>query len=161
MAEYDTNLDTSSKYGPKAGKALDLWIKLARAYTTFNKLAVRDIAGFGLTQPQFAVMESLGHLGPMTIGELCRKMLVSGGNMTVVLDNLQKEGIIERIHNQADRRTINVRLTDKGEKMFEEMFPKHADFIMQRAAVLSDDEQEQLATLLKKLGLSLQEVDLD
>jgi len=148
-------LDTSNRYGKNAGRALDLWIKLARAYTTFNKLTVRNIATYHLTQPQFAVIEILGHLGPMTIGALCKKMLVSGGNMTVVLDNLQKEGLVERIHSVADRRTINVRLTDKGEKLFDEIFPKHAEYVENIVKVLSIEEQDQLASLLKKLGLSL------
>jgi MarR family 2-MHQ and catechol resistance regulon transcriptional repressor len=93
----------------------------------------------------------------MTIGELCRKQLVSGGNMTVVLDNLEKLGLVERAHSKEDRRAIVVRLTTKGKKLFDEIFVKHAEHIVRLASVLTDQEQEELAGLLKKLGVSLRE----
>jgi MarR family transcriptional regulator, 2-MHQ and catechol-resistance regulon repressor len=142
-------------YGEGLDTALDVWIKLARAYTTFSRLATKDILSHGLTLPQFGVLESLGHLGAMSTGELCRKLLVSGGNMTVVLDNLQKEGLIERVQSTEDRRTINVSLTEKGKHLFETVFPKHAHEIGELASVLTVDEQRELSRLLKKLGLAL------
>ncbi len=76
--------------------ALDLWVKLARCFSRFNMRTIEHIRQFGLTQAQFGVIECLGHLGPMKVGDLCRKMLVTGGNMTVVLDNLAKLGLIDR-----------------------------------------------------------------
>jgi len=91
----------------------------------------------------------------MTIGELCRKQLVSGGNMTVVVDNLGKLGLVERVHGKEDRRVILVRLTAKGKALFDEVFVKHAAHIAKLASVLTDQEQKELARLLKKLGLSL------
>lgn len=149
-------MHTSHKYGPKADKALNLWIKLARAYSVFNKASVHDIRGFGLTQPQFGALECLGHLGPMTIGELSRKMLVSGGNMTCVVDNLEKEGLVQRSTDMSDRRSVIVELTEKGIRTFEEIFPRHAEFVAGVASVLSEEEQEQLSLLLKKLGTNIQ-----
>ncbi len=144
------------KYGAREDKALGLWIKLARAYSVFNKASVHDIRGFGLTQPQFGALECLGHLGAMTIGQLSRKMLVSGGNMTCVVDNLEKEGLVRREAAASDRRSIIVDLTPKGRSLFEEIFPKHATFISEVAKALTEQEQEQLAVLLKKLGTRLE-----
>ena len=144
------------KYGAREDKALGLWIKLARAYSVFNKASVHDIRGFGLTQPQFGALECLGHLGAMTIGQLSRKMLVSGGNMTCVVANLQKEGLVRREAAASDRRSIIVDLTPKGRSLFEEIFPKHATFISEVAKALTEQEQEQLAVLLKKLGTRLE-----
>jgi MarR family transcriptional regulator, 2-MHQ and catechol-resistance regulon repressor len=149
-------MQTTTQYGNKAGKALDLWIKLARAYSMFNKASMHDIRGFGLTQPQFGALECLGHLGAMTIGELSRKMLVSGGNMTCVIDNLEKEGLVRREAAENDRRSVIVDLTERGKEMFEEIFPRHAEFISQVAEVLNEDEQTQLSGLLKKLGTRIQ-----
>ncbi len=150
-------MDTSTAYGIEAGRALDLWTKLARAFTTFNKLTIKDISAYGLTQPQFAVLETIGHLGPMTIGLLCKKMLVSGGNMTVVLDNLQREGLVERVTNKDDRRSIEIRLSAEGTRLFSEIFPKHASYVANIAKVLTPEEQRDLAAMLKKLGTSLSE----
>lgn len=148
-------MKTTKQYGKKADLALSMWVKLARAASTFGKLTHDQIRTFGLTEPQFAALETLGHLGPLTLGELCKKQLVSGGNMTVVIDNLAKEGLVERVRNNEDRRVILVQLTTKGKKLFSEIFPKHARFVAQIASVLTEAEQQELARLCKKLGTSL------
>jgi MarR family transcriptional regulator, 2-MHQ and catechol-resistance regulon repressor len=145
------------KYGKKADLALSMWVKLARASQTFGKFTEKHIQTFGLTEPQFGVLECLGHVGPITLGELSRKMLVSGGNMTCVVDNLAKEGLVERIPSQKDRRAIMVQLTQKGRSLFDEIFVKHAEFVTEVASVLTEDEQKELSELLKKLGLALKE----
>jgi MarR family 2-MHQ and catechol resistance regulon transcriptional repressor len=148
-------MKTTKKYGKKQDLALTMWVKLARAYTTFSKKSLENIRGFNLTEPQFSVLESLGHLGSMKIGTLCTKQLVSGGNMTLVVDNLEKEGLVERIYNKEDRRTITVQLTPKGLSLFEDIFSQHAKHIEKLASVLTEKEQEELAKLLKKLGCGL------
>ncbi len=150
-------MKTTKKYGKKADLALSLWVKLARASSTFSRLTNLDIQRYGLTQPQFSVIEALGHLGPMKMGSFCSKMLTSGGNITVVIDNLEKDGLVERVPFPKDRRAITVRLTLKGEKLFHDIFSKHAQFVTKVASVLTEDEQVQLSALLKKLGMALQE----
>ncbi len=148
-------MKTTKQYGKKIDSALSMWVKLARAHSTLSKLTDENIRSFGLTTPQFGVLECLGHLGPMTIGELCRKQLVSGGNMTVVVDNLTNIGLVERIPSKDDRRAIVVQLTKKGKKLFNEIFIRHADFVASTVGVLSDKEQSELSVLLKKLGKGL------
>lgn len=150
-------MKTTKKYGKKADLALGMWVKLARASSTFGHLTNLDIQRYGLTQPQFSVIEALGHLGPMKMGSFCSKMLTSGGNITVVIDNLEKDGLVERIPFPKDRRATTVRLTSKGEKLFHDIFSKHAQFVTKIASVLNEDEQIQLSALLKKLGMALQE----
>ena len=132
-----------------------MWVKLARAYSTFSRLAVEDIRRHGLTQPQFGIIESLGHLGHMTLGDLSRKQLSSCGNTTVVVDNLEKEGLVERRGCKKDRRSIYVHLTPKGKRRFDGIFLQHAKFIQEISSVISAQEQDQLSGLLKKLGLAL------
>jgi len=148
-------LKTTKKYGKKTDLALTTWVKLARAFSSFSKKSSEKIKSFGLTQPQFAVIEVLGHLGPLKVGEICSKMLVSGGNMTLVLDNIEKLGYLERIPSKEDRRAINVQLTPRGRELFEEIFKSHAEHITNLMSVLSADEQKQLGDLLKKLGLGV------
>ena len=148
-------MKTTKQYGKKADTALSMWVKLVRAAATFGKLTKENIHTFGLTEPQFGALETLGHLGQMTIGDLCRKQLVSGGNMTVVVDNLEKEGLVERLRPVKDRRVVEVRLTRKGKKLFENIFAKHAQHVASVASVLTEDEQRQLGALAKKLGLAL------
>jgi MarR family 2-MHQ and catechol resistance regulon transcriptional repressor len=152
-------MNTIRKYGKKADLALGMWVKLVRATATFGKFSGDNIRSFGLTEPQFGVLECLGHLGPLTLGEISRKQLVSGGNITCVIDNLEKEGLVERQHSLKDRRTIVARLTSKGKKMFDDIFTQHARRIAEIAAVLNESEQQQLSILLKKLGTELQQRD--
>ena len=148
-------LKTTKIYGKRASIALDMWVKLARASMTFSKLTLENIKSFGLTQPQFGVLETLGHIGPLTLGELSRKQLVSGGNMTCVVDNLEKEGNVERVHSTEDRRAIIIQLTPKGKALFDDIFGTHARYVAEIASVLEEDEQKRLSDLLKKLGLGL------
>jgi MarR family transcriptional regulator, 2-MHQ and catechol-resistance regulon repressor len=149
---------TTVQYGEKADLALSLWVKLARASATFGRLTGKDIERYGLTQPQFGVVELLGHLGPVTIGEVTKKMLVTGGCVTVILDNLEKEGLVERMRSTEDRRVIKVQLTAKGQSLFKNIFGQHAERVSQLASVLTEGEQNQLSDLLKKLGLALKDM---
>ncbi len=143
------------QYTSEENQALDLWVKLARTFAVFSRCSQEHIRSCDLTPSQFAVVECLGHKGEMTLGELSGKMLMSCGNMTVVVDNLEKEGLVERIRSESDRRVIRVRLTAAGVELFARIFPDHAKLVAKLAGVLSSDEQQQLATLLKKLGLGL------
>jgi len=150
-------MGAKKSYGKKIDLALDTWIKLARAHSVFQHHSDENIRNHNLTTPQFAVIEALAHLGPLRVGVLCEKMLVSGGNMTLVLDNLEKQGLIERTFSKEDRRAILIKLTDDGYKVFENSFPQHAERIGELFSILNQDEQKQLGTLLKKLGLGLTE----
>ncbi|HTR82678.1 MAG TPA: MarR family transcriptional regulator [Bacteroidota bacterium] len=149
-------MKTTKKYGRKADLALGMWVKLARASSIFGRLTTTDIQRYGLTPPQFSVIEALGHLGPMRMGGFCSKLLTSGGNITVVIDNLEKDKLVERTPSPEDRRAIMIRLTPKGEKLFNEIFVQHAQFVTKMASVLSEEEQTHLSELLKKLGVALQ-----
>lgn len=146
-------MKAAKKYGKKTELALATWVKLARAFSSFNKRSIESIRTFGLTQPQFAVIEIIGHLGPLKVGEICNKMLVSGGNMTLVLDNIEKLGFIERAHSLEDRRAILIQLTQKGKDLFDNVFRNHAEHVTKLMSVLTTEEQKTLSELLKKLGL--------
>ncbi len=148
-------MKTTKQYGKRIDLALSLWVKLARAHATISHLTAANIHMFNLTPAQFGVVECLGHLGPMLIGDLTKKHLVSGGNMTVVVDNLEKEGIVERIISKEDRRAFYVRLTSKGKRLFHQIFIRHAEYEAKLASVLTETEQTELGSLLKKLGTEL------
>jgi MarR family 2-MHQ and catechol resistance regulon transcriptional repressor len=91
------------------------------------------------------------------LGDLSKKQLSSCGNTTVVVDNLEKEGLVERRDCKEDGRSMYVHLTARGRRLFERVFPEHAHHIQTLASVLSPEEQDRLASLLKKLGLALRD----
>jgi len=149
-------MKSTKKYGKKIDLALSLFVKLTRAHDTFEHLTAANIREAGLTPAQFGVVECLGHKGSMLIGDLTKKHFVSGGNMTVVVDNLEKEGIVRRSVNKEDKRAFFVQLTPKGKRLFKTTFIPHAHYVTKLASVLTEAEQAELGSLLKKLGTELE-----
>ena len=151
-------MKTTQKYGEKADIALSMWVKLARATDTVAILSGRDITRYGLTIPQFGILETLGHLGPMKICESGKKKLMTGGNMTVVIDNLEKLGLVERVRSKDDRRATLIQLTAKGRVKFDDIFVQHARCVEELVwSALDRSEIDQLAGLLRKLGTALKD----
>lgn len=148
-------MNENQKKYKKHSLALDTWVKLSRAHSTFARKVSENIRSFNLTPHQFAVMEVLFHQGPLKVGEICSKILVSGGNMTVILDNLEKNGYVERVVSPDDRRATNIQLTQSGSKIMDNVFTKHAEHITNLMDVLTKEEQNQIGEVLKKLGLEL------
>lgn len=132
---------------------LDAFIKLMRASESVNSRLNRHLAEADLTVSQFGVMEALLHLGPLNQKALGEKLLKSGGNITMVIDNLEKCGHVERQRDPDDRRSVLIHLTDKGKKFISSFFPKHLEKIKKEFSVLSRQEKEELARICKKLGV--------
>ena len=137
--------------------SLRLWIALARCYSTVAREVSTRVADYGLTTPQFGVLEALYHLGPLSLGELADKLLVTGGNITYVMDRLEDQGYVFRDRSGPDRRVVTARLTDEGAELVREVFPGHAEFIAELAGDLSVEEQATLRNLLKRWGRGLAE----
>src|ERR1700734_4461280 len=94
-------------------RALSAFINLVRAADSVSGKATGLIDQSGLTHGQFAVMEALYHLGPMCQHTLAKKLLRSGGNITTVIDNLEKRGWVRRERQKDDRRMVQIQLTPK------------------------------------------------
>ena len=133
--------------------ALNVYVKLMRATNRASSDIHRHLKQDNLTHSQFAVLEVLFHLGPLSQGELGQKILKSNANLTTVVDSLEKKQLVMRDRSASDRRVVTVTLSAAGEKLIARVFPRHAEIVTREFAVLSDDEQVQLAALLKKLGL--------
>lgn len=135
-------------------KALNAFIALQRAAESVETATQTEIARLGLTQSRFGVLEALLHLGPLTPKVLAGKLLRSKGNLTLVLENLEREKLTERMENPEDGRSFTVTLTSKGRKLIEGMFPKHAKLVTRSMSVLTGAEQEELRRICRKLGKS-------
>lgn len=133
-------------------RALDAYIKLRRAANTLSALESASLREFGLTERQFGVLEALFHLGPLRQTDLASKLLCSAGNLTMVVDNLERDGLVERRRDSEDRRVVTVHLTADGRKLIEHLFPRHVAAIVNWFAVLESDEQVRLSEALRRLG---------
>ncbi len=132
--------------------ALGTYVKLMRASGCVTAKMHQHLTASHLTISQFGILESLLHLGPMSQQDLAGKILKTSGNITMVVDNLQKRGLVSRDRDRADRRRLQVSLTPDGEALIKAIFPKHAEITRQVFSVLNRTECRQLSTLLKKLG---------
>ena len=133
-------------------RTLDTFIKLTRCTNSlFMRLTERNTLG-DITPSQFAVLEALYHLGSMTQGEVSTKVLKSGSNMTTVIDNLERDGLVKRERDAQDRRVIHVHLTEAGSGKVEAVLPGHIAALVEEFSVLSATEQSKLGELCKKLG---------
>jgi MarR family 2-MHQ and catechol resistance regulon transcriptional repressor len=133
--------------------ALKLWVVLNRAR---NAVADRERGHFdemGLTAGEFSVMEALYHKGPLLLGEVQRKILVSSGGVTYLVDKLEKRGLAERQRCPSDRRATYAALTEEGRRRMEEVFPVHAMCLAEALSGLDEEEKAQAIELLRKLGL--------
>jgi MarR family 2-MHQ and catechol resistance regulon transcriptional repressor len=141
-------------------RALRLWIALARSYSTFSRAVACKVQEYGLTTPQFGILEALHHLGPLSLGDLAEKLLVTGGNVTYVMDRLEEQGLVYRERSSDDRRIVQAKLSPKGKALIASVFSGHAEYVARLAGYLSEEEQEEARRLLKKLGRAIKENDL-
>jgi MarR family 2-MHQ and catechol resistance regulon transcriptional repressor len=133
--------------------ALDGYIKLSRAAESVSRSINAHLSDHDLTISQFGALEALYHLGPLPSGELGDKILKSSGNMTFVIDNLVKRGLVYRQRRQNDRRCVDIHLTENGRTLIHNIWPNHLAGVVSAISLLSPAEQTQLATLCRKLGL--------
>lgn len=134
-------------------RALNAFIKLVRAAESVSAHVESHFDRINLTVSQFGVLECLYHLGRLYQKDLARKILKSGGNITMVVDNLEKRGLVRRVRDDQDRRHYFVEITTAGKKIIKSFFPGHAARIREVMSRLTGDEQEELGRLCKKVGL--------
>ncbi|MFT8313818.1 MAG: MarR family transcriptional regulator [Clostridium sp.] len=139
-------------YGELSDLNLKSLIALSRTAQNVRKREQRTIKEGGLTVSQFAVLEILYHKGDLRVCEIIEKSLSTGGNMTVVIDNLAKEDLVRRCIDPKDRRVNLISITEKGRKIVSDIFPKHLENINEIFSVLTAEEKKNLINLLKKLS---------
>jgi MarR family 2-MHQ and catechol resistance regulon transcriptional repressor len=145
-------MPTHFKGRKETERALSAYINLIRASDSLVSKVSAHLEQSGVTLGQFGVLEALHHLGPMCQHALAKKLLRSGGNVTLVVDNLEKRGWVRRERQKDDRRMVQIHLTPKGARLIARVFPEHAAAITKIMNELTENEQEDLRRLAGKLG---------
>ncbi|MGH7674285.1 MAG: MarR family winged helix-turn-helix transcriptional regulator [Gemmatimonadales bacterium] len=138
---------------PREARALDTFTKLMRAVDSLRARLEPVITRHGLTLTQFGVLEALYHLGPLDQRAVGEKLLVSKGNVTVVVANLARERLVARTSDPHDGRRKIIRLTPAGRRLIRRAFADQARAITRELSVLTPAEQEALARLCRAVGL--------
>ncbi|HEY4745167.1 MAG TPA: MarR family transcriptional regulator [Desulfuromonadaceae bacterium] len=142
----------SATIGDDMKTALDAYTKLMRSAESVTGRINRIMAAAGLTVSQFGVLEALLHKGALCQRDIASKILKSTGNITMVIDNLEKRGLARRERAAEDRRFLTIRLTDEGQRLIAAVFPRVADAIAEEMGFLTTAEQEELGRLCRMLG---------
>ena len=146
-------MDLEARAHSEHPEALRLWLRLLTCTQLIEKQVRNELRSqFATTLPRFDLMSQLERSPDgLKMNELSRRMMVTGGNVTGITDQLVAEGLVERINVEGDRRAWRVRLTARGRKLFNEMAQQHEDWIVAAFAGLSGKEIAQLHKLLGKV----------
>jgi DNA-binding MarR family transcriptional regulator len=134
-------------------RALRIWLRLL----TCTQMIERQVRSrlreqFGTTLPRFDLLAQLErHPEGLKMNELSRLLMVTGGNVTAIVDQLEKEEQVERLPEPDDRRAYRIRLTRSGEKAFAEMARAHEEWVVELLSGMAKKDQDELLRLLAKV----------
>src|SRR5690606_26729768 len=129
MIDLSDSPDRSEREDVSRALALKLWVVLARATSSVEAHLHANVAAEGLTLTEFGILEVLYHKGPLLLGEVQKRILVSSGGVTYLVDRLEEKGLVERRACPEDRRARYAALTPAGEALIARIFPAHAELI--------------------------------
>ncbi|OIJ16200.1 MarR family transcriptional regulator [Anaerobacillus arseniciselenatis] len=132
--------------------SLKLFIVLSRATREITNKVEADIKTYGLNPTEFAVLELLYHKGDQPIQKIGKKVLLTSGSITYVVDKLEKKQLLHRKSCPKDRRVTYATITEKGTHLMASIFPEHKAAIEDIFSGLNNEEKTEVIELLKKLG---------
>ncbi|MEZ5605633.1 MAG: MarR family transcriptional regulator [Burkholderiaceae bacterium] len=152
-------MDLEARAHSEHPDALRLWLRLLTCTQLIEKQLRTELrTQFETTLPRFDLMAQLERAeGGLRMNELSRRMMVTGGNVTGITDQLEAEGLVERVEVAGDRRAYRVRLTPRGRRQFNTMAQAHESWIVDAFAALSPEDIRTLRSLLGKVKASFQE----
>ena len=139
---------------PRHADDLKLWVVLSRAHAAIERHVTADIARHGLSLTEFGILEVLYHKGPLLLGDVQRRILVSSGGITFLVDRLEDKGLVTREACPSDRRARYAVLTAEGRALMKRIFPRHARALGKALGGLTRDQRAAATTLRRPLGLA-------
>jgi MarR family 2-MHQ and catechol resistance regulon transcriptional repressor len=135
----------------KSESVADLFNLIVNTNDKIKKVHSAHLSTQKLTAPQFGVLDVLQKKGPMPLKKISDELMVTGANITCVMDNLEKEALVKRVPSKTDRRVINAELTSKGKQKLEKVYPDHIKSMNEFSKRFTESEMKQLTKLLEKL----------
>lgn len=127
------------------------YVRLIRTGEALHLEVSKGLSIEGLTASQFSTLKVLRLQGPLAQRDIAKYLLKSGGNVTMVVDNLEREGLVARVRDTEDRRIVFVKLTAEGEATFDRVYPGHLDRIRDAVGNLTSNQCEELISLLDSI----------
>ncbi len=154
-------LDLASRLTQDHHQSLKLWLRMLSCTVRIeNEIRSRMRATFDITLPRFDLMAQLErHPQGLRMGELSKRMMVTGGNITGITDQLEQEKLVVRVPDPKDRRVYTVKLTDAGRRTFADMAVVHEGWIAEMLHAIPPEDKGQLITLLSQMKQHLNTSD--
>jgi MarR family 2-MHQ and catechol resistance regulon transcriptional repressor len=149
----DPRTESAARRDEDTASALKLWVVLSRAHRAISEHARRQIERQGLRPTEFGVLEALYHKGPLMLGEVGERVLLTSGSTTAVVDKLEQRGLLRRRTSSEDRRVCYAELTEDGRALVAGIFPAHAHVLRGVMGGLTTEEKQIATALLRRLGL--------
>ncbi|MBB6451218.1 MarR family 2-MHQ and catechol resistance regulon transcriptional repressor [Geomicrobium halophilum] len=138
-------------------QSLKLLVVMLKAEHAVSEAVQADMKRYGLNPSEFALLELLYHKGDQPIQQIGKRVLLTSGSLTYVVDKLEKKEMLERVRCTEDRRVVYASITEKGKEFMARVFPQHRDSVHEIFSQLSSEEKETMIQLLKRVGLPLDE----
>jgi len=135
--------------------SLMIWTRLAFTFNLIYQSVVEEFKKENITIPQFEIIACLNRKNGLTLSEIADRLLVTSGNITGIVDRLEREGIVFREREVKDRRVIRAKLTAKGAKIYKKIIPIYKKKVSEILQILTKDEMRSLQHFLKKIGNKL------
>ncbi|MFZ5798190.1 MAG: MarR family transcriptional regulator [Desulfobulbus sp.] len=145
------------KKSKKESLGMSTFSALQRATSIVANEVHKNLGSNNLTVSQFGVLEALHVIGPMYQRDLAEQILKTTGNITTVIDNLEKRELVKRVREVKDRRFFQVVLTPEGEKLIRRIYPAHVKRVQQVMDLLTAEEQEEFKRLCMKIEQAIEE----
>ncbi len=129
-----------------------LWVRLAATFNLLYQEIKKDLARENLTVSQLDILVCLDRTKGLPLSEVADRLLVTGGNVTGIIDRLESAGLVTRQRDSKDRRVVWARLTEKGYSMYKQLLPRYIETMNSINAYLTPEERKELMRLLKKLS---------
>ncbi|MEN0589139.1 MarR family winged helix-turn-helix transcriptional regulator [Kurthia gibsonii] len=115
------------------------------------------LTNYTITPPQFIALQWLDELGDMTIGDLSNHMYLAFSTTTDLIDRMEKNELVQRVRDTADRRVVRIHLLPEGEKIIREVIEKRQLYLVDIVSDFENEEIQQLSELLQKLYVRMNE----
>ena len=161
-AQEEPVLDLASRLTQDHHQSLKLWLRMLSCTVKIeNEVRTRLRASFGITLPRFDLMAQLERFPDgLRMGELSRRMMVTGGNITGITDQLEQEKLVVRVVDPKDRRSYSVKLTPAGRRAFDEMARVHEGWTAELLHGVTPDDKTQLIDLLSHMKQQLNDTSI-
>ena len=129
-----------------------LWVRLAMTFNVLYQEIKRELNKEHLTIPQLEIISCLDRTKGLSLSEIADRLLVTGGNVTGIIDRMERDGFVHRVRDKIDRRVVRAVLTEKGFELYKSFLPRYKEIMHKINSGLTEEERRQLQHLLKKLA---------